>query len=291
MQGQQKVRILDSFKHIVGVSGGIDSQAALRWVRNHYGDENVIALNSNAGGNEHPITDTFVADYSANVFPVTVVSAIVGDIDRPGPIQKAAEMGLSLDTTLTFDLLATLKGFFPSSRFQFCTEFLKLAPQRRWMKANVTDDYERYSGVRREESERRKNTPFRCWDSYFDCYLNCPIADWTKQMCFDYVKQYGEPVNPLYSLGFDHVGCAPCVNSDKEDIHRWSIRAPEMIDKVERWEESTGLCFFRSNFPGKTNGRVREVVEWAATDYGGRQFNILTTIQPATCESKYGLCE
>lgn len=46
-------------KHVVGLSGGIDSQAALRWVRNRFGDENVIALNSNAGGNENPLTIEF----------------------------------------------------------------------------------------------------------------------------------------------------------------------------------------------------------------------------------------
>jgi len=32
-------------KHIVGFSGGIDSQAALRFVRNRFGNDNVIAWN------------------------------------------------------------------------------------------------------------------------------------------------------------------------------------------------------------------------------------------------------
>lgn len=277
-------------KHIVGLSGGIDSQATARWVRNRYPKEDIILLNSNAGGNEHPITDEHVLEYSETVHPVVTVTAIVDDIDRPGPRDKASELGLSLGSPLTFDLLATLKGFFPSQKFQFCTEFLKLAPQRRWMRENVDSEYIRYSGVRRDESKRRGEQPIEEWDEYFDCPLRCPIADWTKQMCFDYVRQYSEPINPLYALGFERVGCSPCVNSTKEDIRLWSERFPEMITKVESWETSTKLRFFRSPFPGMKEGLIREVVEWSKTDRGGRQFNILRGFDTPSCVSKFGLC-
>ena len=172
-------------KHIVGFSGGIDSQVTARLCINRYGADDVILLNSNAGGNEHPLTEMFVQEYSEKVHTVISVTAIISDINRPGPIEKAKDMGIPLDSLLTFPMLATLKGFFPSNRFQFCTEFLKLAPQKRWIAENIIEEeFERYSGVRREESQRRKDTPFRKWDDYFDCYLNCPIADWVKQMCF-----------------------------------------------------------------------------------------------------------
>lgn len=47
-------------KHIVGFSGGIDSQACARWVLNRFPKEDVILTNSDAGGNEHPLTTEFV---------------------------------------------------------------------------------------------------------------------------------------------------------------------------------------------------------------------------------------
>jgi 7-cyano-7-deazaguanine synthase in queuosine biosynthesis len=47
-------------KHIVGFSGGIDSQACARWVLDRFPGEDVILLNSDAGGNEHPLTTSFV---------------------------------------------------------------------------------------------------------------------------------------------------------------------------------------------------------------------------------------
>lgn len=67
-------------KHIVGFSGGIDSQAAARWVLNRYPHEDVILCNSDAGGNEHPMTTEFIAWYSANVHPVELIIPIVADM-------------------------------------------------------------------------------------------------------------------------------------------------------------------------------------------------------------------
>jgi hypothetical protein len=37
---------------------------------------------------------------------------------------------------------------------------------------------------------------------------------------------------------------------------------------------------------------IDDVVEWAKTDRGGRQQNIFRVLnEPASCESKFGLCE
>lgn len=270
--------------HIVGFSGGIDSQACARWVLNRYPVEDVILLNSDAGGNEHPLTEEFVAEYSSNIHPVLVTKAKISDLWKTEGF--AASKGLDGDELLDFPRLMELKGP-PLRTRRTCTEFLKLAPQRRWMRETLpSGDYCRYSGTRREESEARKFTPFQAWDDYFDCEIFCPIADWTKQMCFDYVKQYHEPINPLYSIGFERVGCAPCILSGKEDIRLWADRFPEMIDKIRDWEKRTRYAFFQ-----KHGMMVDEVVAWSKTDHGGRQFNILKTLERPACESKYGLCE
>ena len=52
---QRRSAAAEQVKHVVGFSGGIDSQACARWVLNRYPAEDVILLNSDAGGNEHPI--------------------------------------------------------------------------------------------------------------------------------------------------------------------------------------------------------------------------------------------
>lgn len=289
-------------KHIVGFSGGIDSQACARWVLNRFPAEDVILLNSNAGGNEHPLTEAFVNEYSDKVHPVVKVIAISEDIERPSD-QRAIEAIVGVGNEVTFSDMATGIGTFPTGRNQFCTTYLKLAPQRRWMRQNLMGiEFMRYSGVRRDESQKRKSTAISGWDDYYDCEFICPIADWTKQMCFDYARAHGEIVNPLYSLGFSRVGCAPCVNANKQDIRQWADRFPESIDKVRDWEKRANRTFFRPMVPGisariSPTGKmdvfnwIDEVVSWAKTDFGGRQFNILRNLDTPSCESRFGLCE
>lgn len=276
--------------HIVGFSGGIDSQATALWVRNHFHNEKIILVNSTAGGNESPITDAFVAEYSENVFPVIRVDAIYADLWRTEGF--AERRGFDGSAPLSFLDMIKVKGRAPSRKAQFCTEILKLLPQRRWCDENIADDFERYTGVRREESEARKDTPFREFDRFFDCYVNHPLADWTKKMCFDYVTAHGEEYNPLYKLGFGRVGCAPCINSGKDDIILWAQRFPEMIEKIRQYEKESGRTFYAPMVPGMTMNTVDQVLEWATTGRGGRQqdFIRLMEVRPS-CESKYGLCE
>jgi len=75
-----------------------------------------------------------------------------------------------------------------------------------------------------------------------------------------------------------------------------------MIDKIRGWEELTHQTFFSACVPGikpRLDGRnkisihnwIDEVVEWAKTDRGGYQFNILKNVEVPSCESRFGLCE
>jgi 3'-phosphoadenosine 5'-phosphosulfate sulfotransferase (PAPS reductase)/FAD synthetase len=283
-------------KHIVGFSGGVDSQACARWVLNRFPADDVILCNSTAGDWEDPLTIEFVATYSATVHPVVVVHAIVADMwTTPG---FAETKGLDGAARLTMEEMIRIKGRPPSRKAQFCTEILKLIPQRRWMRAQFGvggpyegQDYSRYKGVRRDESNTRRDTVLESWDSYFDCPLFAPLFDWSKQMCFDYVKAHGEPINPLYTLGFNRVGCAPCINSSKADIVNWAARRPEMIDKVRAMEDRIGRTFFAPvDRDGQTN-RIDDVVMWARTSRGGTNRLLPMMHEREGCESKYGLCE
>ena len=115
--------------------------------------------------------------------------------------------------------------------------------------------------------------------------------DWTKQMVFDYVKAHGEQINTLYTMGFNRVGCAPCINGNKDDIANWAERFPEMIDKVREYEKRVGTTFYAPTVPGMKINWVDEVVRWAKSARGGRQDLFPVMHEREACESKYGLCE
>lgn len=283
-------------KHIVGFSGGIDSQACARWVLNRHDPADVLLTNSDAGGWEDPLTVAFVDEYSRTVHPVLRCDSIVADLwETPG---FAETRGLDGQERLTFARLCEIKGRPPSRKAQFCTTFLKLVPQRRILRElfgpggpYAGESFVRYTGVRRDESNTRRDVPFQRWDDWFDCDLFSPIADWSKTMCFDYVKAHGEAFNPLYTLGFNRVGCAPCINSSKADILNWHARRPAMIDKVRELETTTGRTFFHPvDRDGVTNG-IDEVVRWAGTSRGGDKRLLPMMLERSGCESKYGLCE
>lgn len=289
-------------KRIVGFSGGIDSQRAALWVRQNFPADEIVLLNSNVGGHEHPITTQFIADYSAKIFPVVVVSPIYADMWlTPGYAEKR---GFNSNAPLTFLDMAKIKGLWPSHRAQFCTEIMKLRPCLRWMQSQWAelvdtkkrtyrwkDEIVRYTGLRRDESNPRAETPDWEWDDWFECRLEHPIAAMTKQQCFDDVLAAGEFTNPLYSLGFNRVGCAPCINDGREGIRNWSKRFPEVIERVRTYERESGRTFFAPMIPGKEINFIDEVVEWANCSRGGKQYS-LDVLRPApVCESKFGLCE
>lgn len=286
---------------VVGFSGGADSQAVALLVRQRFRPEDIVLLNSTAGGNEHPVTEQFIADYSRDVFPVVVVRALIRDLGGVGTRFAATRdrrQQFSDDDELTFDRLALIKGRFPSTKAQFCTEYLKLAPSRRWIREHLEakgQAYERWIGVRRDESTRRACVTERECDDYFDCPVNRPIAAWTKPEVFAFLREHGEPINPLYTMGFGRVGCAPCINSNKEDVRLWAARFPEMIDKVREWEKRVGRSFFPPKMiPGKTVAFVDEVVAWSRTERGGKQLSLPlleAEVEAGGCMSRWGLCE
>ena len=37
-----------------------------------------------------------------------------------------------------------------------------------------------------------------------------PLAEWTEEEVWDYVREHGVPTHPLYERGYTSIGCAPC---------------------------------------------------------------------------------
>lgn len=284
-------------KHIVGFSGGIDSQAAATWVLNRFPREDVILLNSDAGGNEHPLTTEFIGWFSANVHPVVMVSPIISDnFLTPGYAEKR---GLDGSAPLAFKQMIEIHGRPPSGGAQFCTEILKLRPSLRWIRENIGENgtatgprYDRYTGLRRDESDRRAATPLSEYDDFFFCQVHHPIFDWNKSMCFEFCERvHGQQTNPLYWMGFTRVGCFPCVaNWGRQDIRQWAKRHPEGVVEAAAWEEKSGITFFPPKIQGRTRNSVREVVEWANCERGGKQYSLDVYTPAPVCESKFGLC-
>lgn len=53
-----------------------------------------------------------------------------------------------------------------------------------------------------------------------------PLADWTRDAVWDYIRRHGLPYNPLHDQGYRSIGCWPCTRKvgerDGERAGRWT---------------------------------------------------------------------
>ena len=173
------------------------------------------------------------------------------------------------------------------------------------------DDVISWQGVRRDESIRRRylneNELKETLDNGAELWNYRPILDWTAEDCFAMHKKHGIKHNPLYEMGMGRVGCMPCINCRKDELLEISKRFPDAIERIAQWESAVGLAskhcystFFNieSLGPGRDPveyfeaENIREIVEWAKTSRGGKQYDFLRMDDEGPiCTSVYGLCE
>ena len=82
------------------------------------------------------------------------------------------------------------------------------------------------TGLRRDESPTRANTPVVGWDEKRQKVKVSPIARWTQDDVERYVAEHGVLTNPLLTDGYASIGCAPCTRRvlEGEDARagRWA---------------------------------------------------------------------
>jgi phosphoadenosine phosphosulfate reductase len=85
-------------------------------------------------------------------------------------------------------------------------------------------------GLRREQSITRTELQRIQWDEAGLIKIN-PLADWTTQQVWEYVRANGVPYNALHDKGYPSIGCAPCTRAvgQGEDIRsgRWWWEQPQ----------------------------------------------------------------
>jgi phosphoadenosine phosphosulfate reductase len=103
-----------------------------------------------------------------------------------------------------------------------CCALRKVAPLERSLAG-----YDAWAtGLRRDESPTRANTPVVSWDAKRQKVKIAPIARWTQDDVEAYVAEHGVLTNPLLTDGYASVGCAPCTRRvlEGEDARagRWA---------------------------------------------------------------------
>jgi len=226
---------------VVSVSGGKDSTATLLKALELHPKDNIYPIFADTHF-EHPYTYEYL-DYLEQQLDIKIIR-----------VQSSKYQGV-------IDLIRTQKKF-PNGRMRVCTQHLKQMPIREYLIANDLLNSEVWIGIRADESAQRNKkygeiTPTETFaindiyphypKKYFkNSVVRYPIIDMGVEDVFSYITSKGIEANKLYSMGFDRVGCFPCVLSGMK-IYKKAWQTPEgkaniqaLIDLEEELEAASG---------------------------------------------------
>lgn len=106
-----------------------------------------------------------------------------------------------------------------------CCHIRKVLPLRKYL-ANKSAWI---TGLRRSQSEFREKIDKIEWDQTNKVVKVNPLADWSQENVWWYIKEFDLPYNPLHDDGFPSIGCVPCT----------SKAADESDERSGRWENSS----------------------------------------------------
>ena len=103
-----------------------------------------------------------------------------------------------------------------------CCQVRKIEPLQRAL--NRYDAW--MTGIRRVQTPQRANAKIAAWEERYGAAKVAPLAGWTDEQVWGYVREHDVPVNPLLHQGYKSIGCEPQTRPvhDDEDPRagRWS---------------------------------------------------------------------
>ncbi|HEX9192483.1 MAG TPA: phosphoadenylyl-sulfate reductase [Burkholderiales bacterium] len=87
------------------------------------------------------------------------------------------------------------------------------------------------TGQRREQAATRAELKVQEYDAAHGIVKFNPLADWSEDAVWEYIRAFDVPYNPLYDQGYRSIGCAPCtrptVAGEDARAGRWWWEKPD----------------------------------------------------------------
>ena len=203
--------------------------------------------------------------------------------------------------------LVRKKKMFASRQFRFCTQELKVRPIAGFLQS--LDNPINAVGIRAQESLRRSK--MERWESGGPLGADTwrPCISWLVEDVVEIHNRNNIRPCALYlrdELPASRVGCFPCLHSRKGEIRALAEDGfgKDRIVQIRSLEKELGdgaqgrdpdnvrPTFFQSREPGHSYWPIDEVVRWAKTSHGGKQFELFVPNDPSErgCQL-WGLCD
>lgn len=182
-------------------------QQILRWAAEQFGDQLAVVTSFQPTG---IVTLHMLADIAPNTPVLTLDTGLLFQetYDLIEDMEQRFNLNLKRVTPeLTVDEQATAHGDKLWQRDpNLCCHMRKTLPLR-----NALNGYAAWiTGLRRDQSARRANTPIVQWDENYQIVKLCPFANWTEDMLWTYIHAYDLPYNELHNQGYPSIGCFHC---------------------------------------------------------------------------------
>ncbi len=78
------------------------------------------------------------------------------------------------------------------------------------------------TGIRRDQAPTRANAPKLGWDEQHELWKANPLADWSDDDCWAYIRERGLPYNVLHDRGYDSIGDTHSTQPGSGRAGRWA---------------------------------------------------------------------
>lgn len=272
-------------KYLLSMSGGKDSTAMFLHFKESLIDPDLVDYVFMDTGWEHKETYEYLC-YLEDTFDIKI-NKIRANIQIVEEHKELYEQCLEIMGVPHSDFIARCinYAFFPSHRFRWCTEKLKIIPFKKFIKQSEYE-YINCVGVRKLESKVRSKLEMWEYNTGFDLWVYRPLIDWTEQQVIDIHKRHNIKPNRLYLEGHNRVGCYPCVTGNKKDVRALDKNHPHVqVIRLLEEEFTKRTSKPRAFFADDT---IDNMIDWASTSHGGRQYLLFDSLEP-TCQ-KWGMC-
>lgn len=222
----------ENIDEIITEASSLDGPELLKWASDRWGQR--AALASSLSAEDQVLTD-MIARHSLAIGIFTIDTGRLPqetfDVLEATRQRYGRKIEVLLPDARDVEPLVCNRGcdFFRCSveDRRLCCHVRKVLPLRRRLAG--LDAW--ITGMRRAQSATRADVQTAHWDSANGLLKLNPLADWSNDQIWQYIRDNNVPYNALHDKGYPSIGCAPCTRgvADGEDIRagRWWWETPE----------------------------------------------------------------
>jgi phosphoadenosine phosphosulfate reductase len=197
----------DEISHAANALEGSEPEDILRWAADAYGDG--LTLSVSFGNPEGMVLLDMLSRITERARVFSLDTGFLFDETVRFREETMDRYGLPLEVVRSeLSIEEQVERYGPrmySCKPDLCCQIRKVAPQKKFL-----ESYEAWAtGIRRDQTPDRADTPVFGWDEYFGVAKISPLVAWTSEQVEGYVREHDVPMNPLLGVGYRSIGCEP----------------------------------------------------------------------------------